>query len=223
MKVRYNGASDLMEKNLMVQAYTDADLRRSDATFTVANGDNRAVNAVDIQNVKTGLLPVSGYLREGKNTFVVSVGGASNSTTSVSTIMGVARNVDVGWDKVEFEVELTDQSPICPRPSLAAATVGEAASAAGESVSTDAVSSHIYVYRYAVDEMIPPSSLNYGPILDKEIGNRSSLHEGDFLSDVDFDIDWSGFQSSLASTQPLSSAKSAWSAWYAPCSMRPMT
>ena len=206
MTVRYNGSSDLTGASLLVQAYTDDALRRPDATFLVQNGGNRNVNVVKLN---AGSLSgrrlneaMDGYLREGKNTFVVSVGGSSNATASVSTIMGVARNVDVGWDRVEFEVELTEQSPICPRPSLVVATAGEAASAVGESVGTGAVSSHIYVYRYSVDEYLPPSALNYGPILDKEIGSRNSLHEGDFLSDTDFDIDWSSFQRSVINTVP---------------------
>ena len=183
MTVRYNGVYDLTGKSLQVQAYTDAELKRPDATFIVANGANRNVNALTFQ------YPVAGYLREGMNTFVVSVGD-SNTTVSVNTIMGVARNVDVGWKGASFEVELTGESPICPRLSTNVSDKDDSSSDS-ETAST---SSHIYVYRYAVDGYVPPSSLDYGPILDKELGSRTILHEGDFLSDADFDIDWSNFE-----------------------------
>ena len=189
MTVHYNGTTNLTGKSLTVQAYTDASLNKADAVFLLSNVDNLTANTYTLKYKNL----TSGYLHEGKNTFIVSVGGVTNKAASANTIMGIARNVDVGWSKVEFEVELTDQSPICPRPSLTVKAAGESASAAAESVSTDVDSSHIYVYRYRVDNSNPPSSLEYGPILEKEIYGRTSLHEGDFLSDTDYDIDWSKF------------------------------
>ena len=180
MTVRYNGDSDLTGKTLLVRAYSDDKLKRADATFSVVNGANRNVNTLTLKH------PVDGYLREGKNTFVVTV-ASSNETASASTIMGVARNVDVGWSSASFAVELTESSPI-PRLAIGVSGTDDSGTA------TNAASSHIYVYRYAVDNYNPPSALSYGPILDKEIGNRTFLYEGDFLSATDFDLDWSDFQ-----------------------------
>ena len=191
MTVRYNGVRDLTDASLTVEAYTDSELKRPDATFSVSYGKNRNVNT---QTLK---YPADGYLREGKTTFVVYAGAASNVTASAGSIMGVVRNVDVGWSGASFEVELTEASPICPRPSLAAALGTTSSSSGSSEPDTGATSSHIYVYRYAVDEYNPPSSLNYGPVFDKEIGNRTSLHEGDFLSDADFDLDWRNFQTDV--------------------------
>lgn len=191
MTVRYNGVRDLTDASLTVEAYTDSELKRPDATFNVSYGKNRNVNT---QTLK---YPADGYLREGKTTFVVYAGAASNVTASAGSIMGVVRNVDVGWSGASFEVELTEASPICPRPSLAAALGTTSSSSGSSEPDTGATSSHIYVYRYAVDEYNPPSSLNYGPIFDKEIGNRTYLHEGDFLSDADFDLDWRNFQNDV--------------------------
>ena len=180
MTVRYNGVRNLERQNLVVRAYTDADLKQCDATFIVVNGDNRNVNEVLLTS------PTDGYLREGMNTFVVSVGSGSNDTSSASMIMGVARNVDVGWSGASFDVELLEESPICSRPGVIAATNG---------------TTHVSVYRYTVNgaavgqgSIIP---IDYGRVLDKDIGNRAALHEGDFLSDTEFDIDWSGFQSGI--------------------------
>ena len=140
----------------------------------------------------------SGHVREGANTFVVFADLDGNGSWSKGEPMGVVRNVDVGWSESSFEVALTSESPICPRPSLAVSG-GDGSGSSGESgsVNTNSMSSHIFVYRYAVDEYNPPSAISYGPILDKEIGGRTYLHEGDFLSDVDFDIDWKEFQSAV--------------------------
>ena len=175
MTVRYNGASDLTGKTLLVTAYSDAELKQADATFTVANGANRNVNTLLLQ------YPVDGYLREGMNTFVVTVGASSNETASAGTIMGVARNVDVGWSGATFEVELLDESPVAPRLAI-------------EELAGTNGTGNVYVYRYSVDGLVPPSSLNYGPVLVKSVGGRTTLHEGDFLSDADFDLDWTDFQ-----------------------------
>ena len=171
MTVRYNGLADLKGKSLFVQSYTDDQMLLPDATFLVDNGDNRNVNTVTFK------YPISGYLREGKNTFVVfAASGTTNAAYAAGVPFGVVRGVDVGWSKVEFEVELTEKSPICSRPVMPTNST-----------------SQIYVYRYAVDGFNPPSSLEYGPILVKDIGNRGYLHEGDFLSDAEFDIDWTNF------------------------------
>ena len=188
MTVHYNGTEDLTGRTLTVQSYTDGDLNQSDATFYVANGDNRNVNTLTFKN------PSDGYLREGKNTFVVMVGGSSNETDSASMIMGVVRNVDVGWSKVEFEVELLEDSPVCPRPVLAYSTGEESTDASSSSESTETTSSHVYVYRYAVDEMRPPSALVNRLILDKDVGDRTYLYEGDFLANGGYDIDWEHFR-----------------------------
>ena len=98
--------------------------------------------------------------------------------------MGVVRDVDVGWNSAEFSVELTDTTPICQRPSI-------------EGVSTNGTSV-AYVYRYSVDDLlVPPSTLDYGPVVTRDIGSRTYMHEGDFLANGDFDLDWAGFKKSV--------------------------
>ena len=175
MTVRYNGTASLADAPLTVQAYSDETLREADATFTIANGYNRNVNTLTFK------YPEHGYLREGKNTFVVSVGAVSNDTATVGAIMGVARNVDVGWSKVKFDVELTETTPICQRTSLPEGYTNDTAK--------------VYVYRYSIDDVVTPlQSLDLGPVAVRDVGSRKYLHEGDFVSDGEFDLDWAGFQ-----------------------------
>ena len=120
-----------------------------------------------------------GHVREGLNTFTAFADLNGDGVYTAGEPFGVARNVEVGWSQSTLEIEMTTEGPDFPRLMLNAVSN---------------TTSHIYVYRYAVDAYAPPSSLNYGPVLDKEIGSRTFLHEGDFQSDTDFDIDWSGFQ-----------------------------
>jgi hypothetical protein len=202
MTVHYKGASDIANAPLIIEAYTDGELKVADAVAEVNNGPNRDVNTITFKYDFT-----SGYLREGKNMFVVTV-GASNTTTAASgMIMGIARNVDVGWKKVEFDVELLDESPICPRPTLVYSTGEENtdgnSSNNSSAETTEATSSHVYVYRYAVDEYKPPSSLVNRLILNKEISGRDYLHEGDFLANGGYDIDWANFQDEVVYNQTV--------------------
>ena len=202
MTIRY-GLQDIVGRSLQVAAYTDGELNRPDATFTVVNervarvGENRNINTLSF------LVPDDGYLREGLNTFVVTV-AASNSTGSASAaaatkpeIMGIARNVDVGWNKVEFDVELLEESAVCSRPALnySLPVIDGASDSGSSSGSNTNASSHVYVYRWAVDNSNPLySSLEKTLILSKEVKGRNYLHEGDFLSDSAFDLDWDLFQ-----------------------------
>ena len=118
----------------------------------------------------------SGHVREGKNMFTAFADLDGNGAYTPGEPFGVARNVDVGWSKAEFSVELTKESPICSRPTINIASNG---------------TSKVYVYRCTVDELKIQNDPRYiSLLLAKEVGNRTSLHEGDFLSDSQFDIDW---------------------------------
>ena len=143
----------------------------------------------------------AGHVREGANTFMAFVDLDGNGAWSQGEPMGIVRNVNVGWSGASFEVEMTETSPICPRPALNYTVPDSEDSDNGSSTtgsaSTNAASSHVYVYRYAVDEYKPPSSLVNRLILDKDIGDRSYLHEGDFLAKGVYDIDWAHFQNEV--------------------------
>ena len=172
MVARYNGYKRVTGATLRVDSYTDADCARRDASFSVPFGGLRGVCRATLP------APSEGWLREGKTTFIVSVGEPGERA-----IMGVARNVDVGWSKVKFEVELLEESPVSSRPSVEEITTGD---------------NKVYVYRYSINNAIMPpgASLDYGPVLVvTNLGERTYLTEGDFLSDNDFDLDWTLFQS----------------------------
>ena len=177
LTIRYNGKQDLTSRPISVRAYSDDALTMCDAEFVFPSGTMRDVNTYTLIGA------TEGYLREGKNTFVVSVGAASNVTATAGSIMGVVRNVDVGWSKVKFEVELTENTPVCQRSALPA-------------ISTNGTSM-AYVYRYSVDGIAPMASMDYGPILVKDFGARGYFHEGDLLSDTGYDLDWDGFESAI--------------------------
>jgi len=189
MTVHYNGIVDLSGVKLEVKSYSGTDLSRHDALFHVQNGDARHVNTLSFR------YPVEGALREGMNTFVVSIAATNNAAGSANySMMGVARNVDVGWSKVKFEVELTETTPICQRTTIPAGSTNDMGK--------------VYVYRYSIDDVVtPPSSLDYGPVVVKDLGFRASMHEGDFLSADDFDLDWSEFRAKVLNNSTVRAAE----------------
>jgi len=143
----------------------------------------------------------AGHVREGLNTFVAFVDLNGDGSWSQGEPMGVVPRVDVGWSEASLDIEMTEESAVCPRialnyslPETEASTSGSSSS---DSASTNAASSHVYVYRWAVDEANPPSSLANTLIVSKEVKGRDYLHEGDFLSDTAFDVDWARFQSEV--------------------------
>ena len=143
----------------------------------------------------------AGHVREGLNTFVAFVDLNGDGSWSPGEPMGVAPHVNVGWSESSFEVEMTQESAVCPRIALNYSLPETEASMSGSSssgsASTNAASSHVYVYRWAVDEYMPPSSLVNRLILNKEIMSRDFIHEGDFLANGVYDMDWTYFQNEV--------------------------
>ena len=142
----------------------------------------------------------SGHVREGRNTFVAFVDLDGNGAWMPGEPMGVVPNVDVGWSEVSFAVEMTTESAVCPRIALdrllSETETSESGSPSFDAESATAASSHVYIYRWAVDGYIAPV-LDKTCIIDKVIKERDYLHEGDVLSDTAFDLDWSRFQSEV--------------------------
>lgn len=135
-----------------------------------------------------------GHVREGLNTFVVFADIDGDGDYSNGEPMGIVRDVDVGWNSAEFAVELTTQSPVCDRKSFAGI------SANGNTTA--------YVYRYSVDDLlVPPSTLDYGPVATKELGARTYIHEYDLLNAGDYDLDWSGFSDSVLGNVTVGAAR----------------
>ena len=135
-----------------------------------------------------------GRVMEGRNTFVLFADVDGNGEYSTSEPMGIVRDVDVGWSSAEFTVELTDASPICERTSFTEVSSNK--------------NTMVYVYRYSVDDLlVPPSTLDYGPVVTKELGARTYIHEYDLLKTADYDLDWSGFAESVLDDVTVGAAK----------------
>ncbi len=135
----------------------------------------------------------SGHVREGKNTFVAFVDLDSNGVWSDGEPMGVVSGVDVGWSGASLELEMTAESPVCSRPTLSFVSTNETDSASSES----ATNGMVYVYRYLLDAYATVSAVTNRMVAGKEVLGRDYLHEGDFLSDGNLDIDWNYFQSEV--------------------------
>lgn len=142
----------------------------------------------------------SGHVREGKNTFVAFVDLNEDGKWSEGEPMGVVNDVDVGWNGMSLEMDLTETTPVCPRPSLE--SIG---------ISDSATNVSVYVYRYLPDAYTQVTTITNRMILSKEISNRTNLHEGDFLADGNLDIDWENFPTEvtgkykITDTTPLTS------------------
>lgn len=134
----------------------------------------------------------SGHVREGKNTFVAFIDLNGNGSWDDGEPMGVVNNVDVGWSGASLEVEMTETTPVCPRPSLAALS-GDSA----EASSSSSTNTTVYVYRYLFDTYTQETIVTNRMIVSKEISGRDYMHEGDFLSDGNLDIDWNYFKSEV--------------------------
>lgn len=134
----------------------------------------------------------SGHVCEGKNTFVAFVDLDGDGTWTKGEPMGVVNNVDVGWSGASLDVEMTENSPICPRPTLAF----ESDTATSDS-SKSATNGTVYVYRHLLDAYTVETVVTNRMIASKELVDRNYLHEGDFLADGNLDIDWNDFQADV--------------------------
>ena len=139
----------------------------------------------------------AGHIREGLNTFVAFADIDGNGAYTVGEPLGIARNVDVKWNSASFEIELTYD--------------GSKRAAIG--ISSDAPeavrNAHLTVKRFLVNGL---DSSGYGQILnpiiiEREIGNRTYIHEGDLLEAADFDIDWSKFPNDVLNSSMVTGSK----------------
>ena len=163
-----------------------------------------------------------GYVREGLNSFVVYADQNGDGDYTPGEPFGFVRDVDVGWQGAKFSVELSETSPIFARVNvrteendrvnlygvysdtmyitnfqdLAGTQIGDASN-----MTSDGRYIHVRIDRYSVNGV--PLGPNAGEInlpdrvlVDKYIDTnvRCVFHEGDFLNDGEFDIDWSHFE-----------------------------
>ena len=132
-----------------------------------------------------------GHIREGKNTFVAFADIDGNGVYTPGEPLGVTRNVDVKWNSTSFDIELTDDGSTRRVIGLS--------SDAPEAVRN----AYVTVDRYMVNDSSASGVIKNPRILEREIGNRTYLHEGDLLKAADFDIDWGNFVNDVLNNSVL--------------------
>ena len=138
----------------------------------------------------------TGHIREGKNTFVAFVDLNGDGKWNESEPMGVARNIDVGWNGTEVEIEITNNGT---RFNLDFGTDPNYVSR----------ETNVKLIRYMVNGKTENA---YGKIANPlihnfSIENRDVLHDGDFMKGVELDIDWNTFGKDVLSSKMVVDSK----------------
>ncbi len=153
----------------------------------------------------------SGHLCEGKNTFVAFWDIDGNGHYTAGEPYGVARNVDVGWNKAKVYIEMTDTSPVTARFSVEKSeTSGEAPNdrttlwgkdSSNVDVTTfpvgqrsEGLQERVRIVRTGINDMaLSTLGIPARIVLDKEVvlANDSYITEADiFAYNNQLDIDW---------------------------------
>ena len=154
------GTSGAGENAAEVQTRTVCDLTRAYVKFAwqAALVKQGAVSEFYLTDAEDG------YVREGLNTFIAKSADGS--------LLGVARNVNVGWSKVEdLVIDLTETSPVFPRFE-AGVTNGEPTTVRIVRKSINGVPSEKVVMRK------------------RGVVGRHLFTEADFVKEGEFDLDW---------------------------------
>ena len=159
----------------------------------------------------------NGGVREGRNTFVVFADLDGNQMYTAGEPFGVVNNVNVGWNAAEFMVELTDTHPVFARLDITDAVNDREDKYGEESGNWDQVTGghvsggdleRVRVVRTLIDGIgvDDPILVSVGVhngnrvVMDKwlDVANcRCVIHEGDFLTNGCFDIDWEFFDADI--------------------------
>ena len=166
-----------------------------------------------------------GYVREGLNSFVVFADQNHDGDYTAGEPFGYVNGVDVGWQGAKFTVELTETSPVFARVNVKTEENDRVAlygiysdtiiitnlelTAGNKNPGSESGDGglrylHVRVDRYSVNGVqlgIGDNQVNLPDriLVDKymDLGVRSFIHEGDFISEGEFDIDWSHFEEEI--------------------------
>lgn len=163
----------------------------------------------------------TGYVREGKNAITVFADINGDGKWQTGEPFGIVRDVDISWRRREVEVELTDTNPVFARVVLSDKYGNSEASGATDreyfygtessNVDISQVGSlsggsreRVRVVRTMSDDEAfdDAPALGSKVVMDKMINldKRGFLHEGDFLAEDEFDIDWKTLADDMKST-----------------------
>ncbi len=159
--------------------------------------------------------PNTGFVKGGKNTIVAYYDLDGNGAYTSGEPLGCLSNVDIDWYGGEYEIELTDTSPIITRANL---LTGESTDASDrrylygteDGDATNFVAGVLNSEKYQRIRIVrthvngnPVQDIDivYRVVLDKmmELSQRPYFYEGDILESGDLDLDWSYFQSEVMS------------------------
>ncbi|MBQ0032549.1 MAG: LamG domain-containing protein [bacterium] len=151
----------------------------------------------------------SGFMKSGKNSFEAFFDNDGNGEYTPGEPFGVLNDVEIGWSGRTLELELTDMSAITPRVDLWAdasdrvARWGDLGIESNRVVTTvpQADLAHVRVVRYQIDDTeISRIGVESRVLLDRTFDRTADtlLHEGNFLKDDEFDIDWSYLVSDIS-------------------------
>ena len=131
----------------------------------------------------------TGHVHEGLNTFEIFADLNGDGIYNSNEPLAVVKNVDVGWNGADIEVELKDTHAIPARFELGLDTEDTSISR----------NTSIAVKRYSVDGQVKNSygSVKDANILSRNIGSRVYLNEGDFIGSGEYDIDWTSFDADV--------------------------
>jgi len=195
---RYTGSQS--GNSIVVQTYSSSDMNGApDATFICASTNtNKWPLTVYLKTAN------SGYVHSGANYVFAFLDLSGNGAWDAGEPCGVATPFgnDIGWDYNRINVQLTDYTPGYLRMDLSGKRSEDVFSGGGANGSGASASleTRVRVYRSSVDGDATWDHL----VLDKVIRSpRTGLHEGDWLGQGDFGLDWGLKESSTATAREV--------------------
>ena len=192
----------------------DVDIPIEDRSFRLVYTSNTNVGSPRVAYLGTA---DTGHIREGVNYFIVWADTINaNGEYDIGEPLGFVNGADISWFGRDIDVELTETNPIFARVDLSsdAATNDrdywygtESGNTRNSAVDAEDLRSggqleRVRVVRTAVNGISTnPEDLNiYNRVVfDKWIDSsiRPWIFEGDFITDGEYDLDWSYFQSEI--------------------------
>ena len=141
-----------------------------------------------------------GFVKGGKNTIMAFFDNDADGNYTPGEPFGVLKDVEIGWWGRNLEMELTDMSGVTPRVDLWTGNSDRTERWGASDVSNRIVAAkaasdlvRVRVARYKVDGT-EVNTIGVEPrvLLDRTFDREAAtfLHEGDFLGDGSFDVDW---------------------------------
>ena len=148
-----------------------------------------------------------GHLREGKYKFIAFADSDGDGEYTPGDPFGFVYGVDVGWAGAKFDVELTETHPVFGRVNLVTGEDDRTARYGLESGNwtnliegtlSGGTKERVRVVRTLVNNYVVVG-VSQRVVMDKwlDLNVRPYLHEGDFIGENSFDLDWATFETEV--------------------------